>query len=68
MAAMRSSGVRNHASVGESGKKNLTEIKICQNERDGCAHQNRTEVKRVMMPVMIINLGNHQRCGGQWGK
>lgn len=60
-AAMRSSGVRNHAFVGESGKKSLTagmddDVGGRKGARLGDAYQKRSEVSRVIIPVMIINL------------
>ena len=56
-AMTRSSGVKNHAFVGESGKKNL-QVNI-NNEMsfDGKvrAYQYITEVTSVIAPVIIIN-------------
>ena len=55
----RSSGVKNHAVVGESGKKNLIHDACI---RSRCkrvktrTYQNTTETIRVIKPVMIMSL------------
>ena len=58
-ANRRSSGDKNHAVAGESGKKNLESpmyfsIYVCV-ERISC-YQNKTEVINVIIPVIIISL------------
>lgn len=58
IAIARSSGVRNQALVGESGKKILQNSRVGQGQisRDVCTYANATAVNRVRIPVIITSL------------
>jgi hypothetical protein len=58
-ALMRSSGVKNHAVVGESGKRNLRSYDITYQQRlrtqNRRCYQKAVAVMSVMVPVIIIS-------------
>lgn len=59
-AIIRSSGVRNQAVCGESGKKNLEEgihtVSGSSSGKKRSIYQKRIETIKVMMPVIIMSL------------
>jgi hypothetical protein len=56
-AIARSTGVRNHAVVGVSGKRNLTKMMKEYNVHyQNMTYQNAKEVINVKIPVIIISL------------
>lgn len=61
-AFARSSIVRNHALVGESGNKNLAYSVEKRIMKHWVAYQYATEVSKVNTPVIIINLESVSLC------